>query len=376
MRIRKWIQLSATTILCLLMLPGCWNYREIEDLVIVSGVAIDKGEDDNFLVTVETIKVGGGREGKISSESYSITGRTIFDAARNHISLTGKKLYWSHAKIVIISEDLAKEGIIRFLDWFQRDSETRADIKIIISKEKTAKEILYGKKGHTGIKTLELEEMVSNQSFLSKAPDVEIWRVINDIYAPGISAILPTVELRKDTPKNMGTAIFKTDQLIGFLDSLQSQTLLFILDEIKGGILIYEKNGVPVSMEIFKSKTKIKPIIKNDNIEFRIKIETNFGLDEIVGSEDYLEKANRKQLEKELEEMINNRVEKFVEFVQSEYGTDIFGFGEKIREEHPKKWKQLEKTWEEQFKELEVTVSSTVQIKNSGMVAEPLKMGD
>src|SRR4051812_9098565 len=96
------------------ILSGCWNYREIESLAIVSGVAIDKGNTEgNYHVTFELVSFkGGGRETKIESKRIEAEGNTLFDAGRNAIKISAKKLFWSHAGVAIISQDIARESII------------------------------------------------------------------------------------------------------------------------------------------------------------------------------------------------------------------------------------------------------------------------
>lgn len=57
---RKVVLLPALAFM-LLMLTSCWNYREVNDLAIVIGAAIDKGMTENYLLTVELLEVGEGR---------------------------------------------------------------------------------------------------------------------------------------------------------------------------------------------------------------------------------------------------------------------------------------------------------------------------
>lgn len=381
MKISKCFLLTIVTFVSLSLTTGCWNYREIDQLLIVGGVAIDKAKNGQYLLTVEAIHTEGGTETKTISKTFSMTGRTIFDAARNEISISGKKLYWSHAKVVIISKEVAEEGIIKILDWFQRDSETRADLNILVSNEKTASEIIVGKKDPQVIKALEIENMLKNQKALSKAPMIEIWKVINDIQAPGISAVIPVVGLNgSNKPIVKGTAIFNKDKLIGFLNGLESQNLLFIRDEIEGGLLVEGENEdyfpTPVTMEIFHSKTKSKPIIETNNITINISIGTTLAIDEIEGNENYMDDLELSNLKNSIEKMLNNRIENFIKETQFNYGVDIFGFGAKIKDEKPQKWKQIEHNWGEMYKEVNVNVKSKVKIKGSGTLAEPIKLGD
>lgn len=124
---------------CMLVsLSGCWNYSEIDDMSIVAGVAIDKNKaDNNIQMTVEMVDTQGGlQDNQTGFKLMSLTGDTIFNIARSMISLTGRKLFWSHAKVIIISEELAREGLVKVIDWYSRDTETRADVFIFISGEK------------------------------------------------------------------------------------------------------------------------------------------------------------------------------------------------------------------------------------------------
>ena len=78
---------------------GCWNYREVEKISTVAGVAIDKGVNNQYKMTVEIIQISSGKDSKMASKIITEEGKTMFDAARNIISLTGRRLYWSHARL-------------------------------------------------------------------------------------------------------------------------------------------------------------------------------------------------------------------------------------------------------------------------------------
>jgi spore germination protein KC len=376
---KKKILLVVISLLSFSITGGCWNYREIDKMAVVAGVAIDKGLNGQYLITVETIQIGGGNESEMKSQLFTINGKTIFDAVRNMISLSGKRLYWSHTKVVIVSKDVAREGILPILDWFHRDSETRADINILVSEENTAREILVGKNKNE-IKSLKLEDMLKNEKSISKAPVIEIWKVINDIAAPGVVSVLPVVAVKGGKPKIMGTAILNNDKLTGFLGGEESKYLLFAKDQIKGGLLILGKNEsklpANISLEIFKSKTKVKPEIIGDKIKINLKIETKVAIDEVDGDANFADKKNMKKLKMNAENELNKRVMGVIKKVQTEYGVDIFGFGAKIHEENPKVWKKIEPTWQSKFKDLTVNVTSNIDIKGSAMLAEPLEMGD
>lgn len=385
MKSRIYILLPIIILLQTTTMTGCWNYREIDKLTIVAGVAIDKGKNHKYQITIETIEISGAQDAKPVSQQISIEGDTIFDAVRNEISLTGKRLYWSHTKVVILSKEIAKEGILRVVDWFNRDSETRADVLLIVSRESKAKDIFNGNGTTDQIKSFVLAEMLKSEKSLSKAPITELWKFANDLETNGIVAILPSVHLQKNnghySPQISGTAIFSRDKLIGFIDSAETKNMLFAMDEVKGGLLTLNgsssKYSTPISLEIFNSKTKKKPIIHNGKIDYKINIDTTVSLDEIGGSTNILEVKKIRQLEQQAGYVLKHRVEKCIKHIQSSYGVDVFGFGKQLQKEEPKIWEQVAPRWDKgKFKDIQVNVNTKVHIKGSGMLSKPIQIGD
>lgn len=363
---------------------GCWNYREIDKLAIVAGVAVDKGTNGQYKVTAEIVQIRGGKEAKTESKTITMEGKTMFDAVRNGISVSGKRLYWSHTKVIILSKEIASEGVIKVIDWYNRDSETRADVYILISKGDSAEEIFSGQAVTEEIKSFVLGEMIKNQVSLSKTPIIDILRFDNDLEAEGLSAIAPAVALKqidgKMVPYIMGTAIFKSDKLVGFLNGEETKDLIFIKNEVKGGLLIEGTQGndvtTPVSLEIFKSKTKVTPVVDGKDIKINLNIDTTVAIDEIDGTENYIDDEGRMKLEQNAEKTLKERIESLIKKMQSEYDVDIFGFGAKLREDKTKEWNRVSSDWEEKFKNIEVNVLTKVHIRNSAILSNPLEEGE
>lgn len=107
---------------------------------IVSGVAIDKNEQDGKLqLTAELVDTQtGSNNTQQDFRMISMTVETMFEIVRNMISMTGTKLFWSHMKVIIFSEEIAREGLVKVVDWYSRDTETRSDVYICISGRETA----------------------------------------------------------------------------------------------------------------------------------------------------------------------------------------------------------------------------------------------
>lgn len=367
-----------------LLFTGCWNYREVDKMAIVAGVAVDKGTNGQYKVTAEIVEISGGKDTKTKSKTITMEGKTMFDAVRNEISISGKRLYWSHTKVIILSKEIAGEGVTKVLDWYNRDSETRPDVHILISEGDSAEEIFSGQEVTEEIKSYVLDEILKNQMSLSKAPIIDILQFDNDLHAKGISAIAPAVNLKKINgkmlPQIIGTAFFKGEKLVGFLDGEETKDLIFIKNKVKAGLLIEEMQGndvtVPVSLEIFKSKTQVIPVVEGEDIKINLNIDTTVAIGEVEGTENFIDDEGLKKLEQSAEKALKERIEFLIEKMQSEYDLDIFGFGAKLREDKTRIWNRVSSNWEETFKNLKVNVIANVHIRNSGMLSKPLEVGE
>ena len=64
-----------------LLLTGCWDQRELSTITIVTGMAIDKGENGKFKLTIEGINAtelySQTAEGNSPSVVFSLEGETI-----------------------------------------------------------------------------------------------------------------------------------------------------------------------------------------------------------------------------------------------------------------------------------------------------------
>lgn len=383
MRKKQGILLSLV-ILSSLIFSGCWNYREVDELAIVSGIAVDKGYDDEITMTLEIVGFTNEKETRISSEVVTLKGKTIFDAARNGISVLGKKVYWSHLKVVIISEQVAREGVIKVVDWFNRDAETRSDANILICKGCLAKDVLRVPGKNNEIKSFRMQEIVDNERNLAKTPNIDILDFSNLLAGKGTVAIAPSVTLKNVdkgiVPQILGTAVFKKDKLVCFLDGEETKDMLFVKNEIKGGVLVdaetHNNKNILLSLEIFKNKTKIKPMAQDGEINFIVNIDTITAIDEAQGTVDFVDDDNRKKIEKSVASIRSKRIENLIKKMQNDYSADIFGFGEKLREDKLKVWKNFDNDWEKKFRDIHVAVNMNVHIRNSAMLSKPLELGD
>lgn len=378
--------LACLIIMNTVLLSGCWNYREIDDLAIVAGLAIDKSpSSEGYLLTFEIVDLRtGGKEAKIESKRVESEGNTMFDAVRNAIRVSAKRLYWSHVNIVVISQEVAKESILPVLDFINRDAEPREQMHVLVSKEKTARELLDQQSITSDIRAFEIDKMIDSKDSLGKAPEAQVHDIINMLSGEGISVTLPAISIIPNVGEKKseltGTAIFSQDKLIGFLDAESTKYFLFIKNRIKGGLLTVKEKpqgqADNITLEIFENKTKAEPLYENGKVGIEIRVHTKVAIGELDTSQNVIDEKGRQALKANTEKMLQENIQKVVKQVQTEFGVDAFGFGSTVKKEKPELWKSIKADWNSMFKALETKTIAEVDIKGSGLISKPIKIGD
>lgn len=383
MRSMKITLLALLICLCTCILSGCWDYKEVEKLEIVSGVAIDKTKEDQVIVTAEIVDIQQDqKQSRLKSVYIQAAGKTFFDAARAMIGIQGKKLYWSHAKVVIISEDIAKEGMGRVIDFINRNAELRSDMWILLSRERTASDIFNASHQLESILSYQIDNAMRAQDSISKYPNVELYELVDKLESKETATTIPTIRLIKingyTTPYVTGAAILEKDKLIGYLSEAEAKSLLWLEDKLMGGVFVVpdvDEKGTEVTLEIKKSKTKLKPEVINGKLNIRIDLTVDVDIGEIMGSGDFISETGRTILKKAAERQIKEDLSKLIEKAQKEYKTDFLGFGVKVSRFMPEVWKSIESQWNEFFTEMETSINVNLRIRGSSIARKPIKVG-
>lgn len=364
----------------MLIMNGCWNYRELDNLSMVAGFAVDKGTGGHkYHLTIEFLDLTKNPAG---AKLLETEGDTIFDGIRNAISESQRKLFFSDCKVIIVSQDVAKEGMAPIFDWVTRDAEPRITINPVVSKAETAAELLRQKPITDQMVSMEIwRTLGQNAAALSEEPNVELFQANNMLASEGTSLILPAAKIEKnqeDTNLELdGSAVFQKGKFVGFLDRYETKSLLFVKNQIKGGLILTspDSNDSKVALEISECKTKVTPEIKGDAAAMKIEIKVKAALGENNTSKDYVTPEGIKKVEKSAGKTLENDISGLIKKVQSQYDCDVFGFGSIINQNAPEFWNRKKSDWEKDFKTLKCTVSAQVTVLNTATANTDIKVG-
>ena len=329
-------------IILLPLLTGCYNYRELNDLSIVTAMSIEKN-NDLYKVTVQVVNprkdTDASKGNQPSFITYNTTSQSIQKALREMIKESPNKMYAAHLELLIIDEELAKEGISPILDFLIRDPELRDEFYVLISQDKNILETI------TPLDNLTSESITKSLKTLNKylgITSITTYSDLIDAYLDDNKEIsLPSIKLegnltegndKEDLEKTNTEAklilsnmtVFKKDKLIGYLDEFESIAYNFIKDNITNTLIKSNYDDGFIIHEIISSKTKIEVNPKENKV--KIALSGTSSISEVYTKKNLTEYKNIQEIEK----IMNNNIEKLIENsfynIVKKYNTDIFNF--------------------------------------------------
>jgi spore germination protein KC len=374
----------------IVLLTGCWDQRELGEITVVTGMAVDKGEDDKYILTVEGINATELNKqtasGFAPSIVYSAEGNSLAELTYRVNEGISRHLIYSHMRTLIIGEELAKEGIIDFIDFLERNREIRDDFNILVARGLRGSDILrvtyqFQKSSSLKLHT-QLETMMKDWG---GDPGVRMNDVIRAWTSPGRQPVMAAVTIMGDPSEGLSSenmkkvtpdalviidslAIFKGDQLVGFLSLEDSRNYLWIQDKLKQTSLTVKCDEDRfMGLRVYNTKTwtegKIqggKPVI-NIHIRAEAFVDGTHCNNEFEKANTYLQ--NEESAEKHLKDTISNTIKN----VQEEFEADIFGFGEVVQRQDYKNFKKIQDKWDQNFAEADVKIDTTIVIRRTGI---------
>lgn len=366
------------------LLTGCWNRIEINDIAVVTAIGLDLAPNDQVLLSLQVAipsKLGsttgsGGENGK-SSLVISDTGVTISEAFRNIQGKLPRRIFFSQSRVLLIGEDLAKKGVYPIINFHTRYSKTRINSFIMFTKGDASK-VINSIPKFENISAEEIKEL----NKLNIGLKVYISDFLNMLLTDGLEPYAPlfTLESLQVNTKNKsehvqsinGTAVFKGDKLIGWMGQIETRGLLWLKNEIESGIVTIkipkEQGGGNISMEILKSDTKLEPKLVNGHLQMNLTVSTRLNLLENDSQLNLFDSKVIKDLQNKVNKEINGRIQLTVNKAQQEYQSDILGLGQAVYQKYPKQWKtNYQKNWDQEFPRLPVTIQTHSIIKRIGL---------
>lgn len=371
-------------------LAGCWNQKETKDLAIVLGTGVDWVAEGRLRLTVQLAKAPGfaasgtgGTAQEAASWVVSAEGKTILDAEGSLGKMLSREIFWDNCVTLVLGEEMARKGTGLVTNFFQRNRGPRETMWMIVA-EGEAKNFLesYSNMEKTSAGALE------SLARMKEGYSVQLWQFAEMLASKGVQPLMTWVEVKEmgvtpepaqerilPTHKQLnitGAGVFKEDRLIGRLDNYETTGLLWLKGEpVKGAIIVSDpaEPDKDISIIVRRGSRKIIPEYDGQSVRFTVKVKAEGDMIEQQSREDIVKPEKIKDLEKKMAEEIKKQTAVVLRKAQSEYGLDIFGFGDYFHQKYNRAWRELQDQWDSKFAEAEVNVEVEAYIRETGLLS-------
>lgn len=370
------------TLLCvvLTLLPaaGCWDKSELMEKGYIMGVGIDSGGNGRYRLTTEIYKpsqkmTSNGKQG-VSYVNVTTEDDTLFEAIRDISIHLGRKAQFSHMRLIIISEQLAREQKVGdLLDVFYRDHEPRMNALLMIGKGETASYLL----AKPMIESTISQQMASidrsshrNSAKSVKGSMLSFARQTKN--ATGVS-LLPYF-YRDDTGHllSSGGAVLKDGLVRDVWAADIVEPLLMLRNEYESGIVEIPcpdeeggDAGKPMeAVEVTRAATRLRFSIRGDALAVTIRTFVQGSVGDLRCSQIETPEAEANFIDR-VQRELNREMNAVIEKMKSSR-LDAIGLGNRLYRRHPSLWKSWKDDWGSRFAASTFDVQSTVDILHTG----------
>lgn len=353
---KKVILLIFLTFIC----TGCYNYKELNELGIVSAMGISK-DGDLYNLDIQLLNVLDSEKSGLNKSPITVIsgqGETIFEAARSMNKKTSKVFFLADVDYVFLDQSVLNDGLDEIMDFLIRDTRLSLNFLVVTSTENKSLDILSSISHFDTNSANNLYDAIMNsETRYGGINSLHVRELINNYYAKGKYTLFPNVYI-KDTSKSSendsledsksesyvevkNMVFFKDKEAIELTDE-ETKGVNFLRNKIKNATLTIECDGGYFTIETLESKMKLKSKLNIDQLNVKGSVGA-----EIVyyGCKDNLDNAGvlksiSKKAEKEIESYITKAFNK-----SKKYNYDFLGLGNYIYKNNYKYFDFENKNW-------------------------------
>ena len=293
-----------------------------------------------------------------------------------------EKMLEAEPGVVILGESARELPLSESLSYFINTMDSRADVNVLMA-EKSASEVLNADINQGILPALTIEKTVQNADDSGKISEVLLIDILRSLAAEHQSALIPVIAIAQgedaangvDESKKLknieltGMAVFSEGMYQGTLNESETRGMMFLRDEIQKTVYsVFNEDFREISVELYRSNTKIVPHINGDDLQFTVKINADGMVQEKVleAGKSFNEKSLRR-VEDVIQEKIRSECEEAFQKSVGEYKSDVFYLGDMVWRDQPELWERLQDNWKENAGKIKLSYDITVDIDRTGL---------
>jgi spore germination protein KC len=348
---KRFRRVAAVYLFLSLLLTGCWDIKNIEDVNYFTGIGFDY-VDNEYLVYGQMIdfssvaKVESGKPTQPVPVWVGIgKGETLVGAYNDLYRSSQMRIFYGHVNAVIVSDSILKTGLKPVKELISRYYEIRYTPWIFGTNQPIDK--LFSISPMFNLSSIlsllhQPQETYRQQSLISP---ITVREFISEYREPGNATLLPSLTTTAqnwksdDKAKDMlvidGIYIFQDQAFCGWLDWKRVLGLRWMNPETHRSPLLIRTDGKPqVAVSLESPKPHISPRITMGQVTFDI----NVRLSGYISEE--FEKLPESELEQKIAEKVESEIKStFLEGLRVK--SDILRLEHTLYRDNNREWKNL-----------------------------------
>ncbi len=363
---KKFLCLLLILSICLFTLTGCYDATGIEDLSYAIAIGLDKGENNILKLSIQFATpsaMGNNSESSSQSNTATITSIECSSISSGINLINGyisKKVNLSHCKVIVISEELASDGISEYIYTLMDNIEIRPNCNIIVSKCDAINFLENAKPTLEKLTARYYEAAVNSSEYTAYTSNVQLIDFYSALKCSSIQpvAILAGINTNQthldseyiskfnidssykasQTPikdktslECTGLAVFSDDKLVGELNGLESICYCILSNKLDDCMITIQNpisfnNSIDIYLD-YRNRPKIT--VKMVNLTPYIDIDLSFNA-YIASADNASEHSSPESLEligKYASKYLKEQISAFSYKTSKDFKCDIVGFG-------------------------------------------------
>lgn len=378
------IRVAACLSLLAVLLTGCWDRIELNDMAFVVAIALDVEEDGKYKVAVQiplTGKLGGppgGESGSGGSGEY-FTNYAVADSLMEAYTLLQnrmpRQLKFGHYRVLVMGEDFAREGIKGLFDLLARKSENRLSVFPIIAKGK-AFDLLQTQPSLEKFPSEGLRELATlGEMDVSTLKDTAyaLSHIGGDpalIYM-GSSKLTPDEGEPIEDINVIGYAQFSSDRMVDVFNRDAAIGLNWLRGIVKPytvAVNLDERNLL--IFNVISSNSQLVPSInENGRLVVEVKVSARLELSENRSDKDLVQDHVLEKVKADAADMIHKQIIEAANLIKKN-GADSANIGMALYRKQPAQWPSLEADWVDKLKQAQFDIQVVTDIEQVGLISE------
>lgn len=316
-----------------LTLTGCTG-KEPNEIAYIVAVGIDKGENENYNITMQYVNPSTSSESKESNdENNSIEHLTfqvpnVYAAIEKAGELNSKTFSLAHTKLIIVSRETSEDGIEDITENFIRNDDLRPDVYLAVA-DGSAKDYLEKVNPKSEVNMAKYYLMIFDKNKMLGLSESIIKNFFCGLKTADYDSVVPIAHSSDES--SVSSAVFKGGKMVGTFTAKETEIYKLLEKNKTEGYLTLKNDTTLKNPVTIKTVQKKNPKYHIDHNKKKIEIDLSLEGDINSLSPDYRIDRGLGDFERNCEECVAGECEALIEKAHNQYKSDILKLNERSK---------------------------------------------